>query len=333
MIIEGKSSSAGNIKKLAPEEIAELSGEDIIDRVGLPSEKSDSPPIDEPPVKKASAIAGLMEKLPFGKKKSAAKEETPEEDAVDLGEDAPPAKFPQSILKKLGLGKLKLGKGTEEIPIPESTPFPPLKDIIEEEKRKKEAEGNINDSEGSPASTEDSGVLTLGASTDTKSAVPGGHLPPPDGHQKIDVGEPLSEEEEKNIESEMNASLELNELKEKYTRVEKMMQEKRDALEKAEKSLSVEKTTQKEFNKVKDLLEKEIRDTKNHAREVQVTLTATKTESESFKKRIAQLEEKATKLEKEIGEKESEIDTLVKKTANLCQSNHGRYTTCSKGSR
>ncbi len=123
----------------------------------------------------------------------------------------------------------------------------------------------------------------------------------------------LSMEEEKRIEAEIGLTSQLNELKEKYELLDRLFKEKSSALEKSEESLQNELKNRKEFNKVKDILEKELKDTKDKARNVQAEMNASQAEAESDQKRINQLEEKVTKLEKTMIAKEDEISDLRKR--------------------
>lgn len=110
----------------------------------------------------------------------------------------------------------------------------------------------------------------------------------------------LSAAEEKKIEQEIDLAARIEEWKEKYERLDKLFNEKSAALTKSEEFLQNELSNRKEFNKLKDMLEKELREAKDKARNVQVELSVAKTEAEGSKKRIAQLEEKIIKMEKAI---------------------------------
>lgn len=123
----------------------------------------------------------------------------------------------------------------------------------------------------------------------------------------------LSKEEELKIEKEIEVSSQLDELKEKHERLDKLFKEKSDEFIKIQAALDAELRNRKEFNKVKDILEKEISDTKDKLRKAQVETSTAKTEADSYKKRINILEEKTTRLEKDIISKEHEIDNLVKR--------------------
>lgn len=126
-------------------------------------------------------------------------------------------------------------------------------------------------------------------------------------------GGALSADEEKKIEQEIDLAARLEEWEEKYERLDKLFNEKSAALAKSEESLRNELNNRKEFNKVKDILEKELKDHKDKARNIQVELTAAMAESEGYKKRITQMEEKVAKLEKTVMGKEHEAAELSKR--------------------
>lgn len=123
----------------------------------------------------------------------------------------------------------------------------------------------------------------------------------------------LNNEEIRKIEVEIDLSTELNELKTRHERLEKIFQERNSEFEKNQEELNNELKNRKEFNKIKDLLEKELKDAKNQSRDSQTKLNLVMAEMEGHKKRNTVLEEKVTRLEKDILKKEEEIDTLVKR--------------------
>lgn len=73
----------------------------------------------------------------------------------------------------------------------------------------------------------------------------------------------ISEEEKYVIEKEVHLSFELDELKQKYERLDRILNEKNTELEQTKQFLDSELTAKKEFNKFKDILEKEIKDNKD----------------------------------------------------------------------
>ena len=97
------------------------------------------------------------------------------------------------------------------------------------------------------------------------------------------------------------------ELKAKYAKVETLFAEKSVNLEKSEKALNNELKNQKEFNKLKDILEKEIKDSKDKISTLQSDLRNAQTESQTQLKRVSQLEEKVKKLEKDVLTSETAI--------------------------
>lgn len=129
----------------------------------------------------------------------------------------------------------------------------------------------------------------------------------------------ISNEEETKIEKEVESSFELLEIKKKYENLDRLFKEKSELLAKAEESLNNELGTQKDFNKVKDVLEKEIKGLKDQLKESKTVLSNTEKERENLQKRINQLEEKATKLEKEALKNQDEIELLNKKLAAASQ--------------
>jgi len=123
----------------------------------------------------------------------------------------------------------------------------------------------------------------------------------------------LSETEETSLMQEVELSTEIKDLKENHDKLDQLLKEKSEELNKAQNSLDSELKNRKDFNKVKDLLEKELADTKDSVRKARVELGDSESENESNKKRINQLEDKVTKLEKDILQKENEADDLTKR--------------------
>jgi len=112
---------------------------------------------------------------------------------------------------------------------------------------------------------------------------------------------------------------ELNEFKEKYDRLEVILREKNQELEKTHQTLLNELKNQKEYNKVKDILEKEIKDLKDKSRALQIELSDNQTEIGKYKLRINQLEEKVAKGEKIILTHEDALREKDLKIASLQQ--------------
>jgi len=96
----------------------------------------------------------------------------------------------------------------------------------------------------------------------------------------------------------------IKEIAEKYEKLNNLFKEKSIELDKTRSDLAVELRNRKEFNKVKDILEKELKDSREKSRLSQNEVTAATTETQSHLKRVTQLEERIKKLEKEIRENE-----------------------------
>jgi len=191
-------------------------------------------------------------------------------------------------------------KFTSQKEIQVETKTPNLREFYGNEKI--ETDEAIQNKDGDKAS--DQQILTDTASITTSPAQPS---------EVSNEKKSLSPNEEENIEREIELSAELIELKEKYDKLESMFDEKSTEYEKAKESLDNELGNRKEFNKVKDVLEKELKESKDRTRSAQGELKNTQTENENQKKRTEQLEEKTGQLEKDLLKKEDKIDDLVKR--------------------
>src|SRR5437867_8312821 len=128
-----------------------------------------------------------------------------------------------------------------------------------------------------------------------------------------DAAKKQSDESQALLEENLAKTAELSELQGKYNRLEQLFKEKSSEFDKMWKELENETKNRKEFNKVKDLLEKEIKDLRDKNHKQQLELTASQAETENVKKRSLQLDEKISLRDKEIREKEKQIDELVKR--------------------
>ena len=130
----------------------------------------------------------------------------------------------------------------------------------------------------------------------------------------------------KNISSEAALSIKHDELQTQYNglqakldKMEVLLTEKNATLEKSEKALANELKNRKEFNKIKDILERELRETKDNGKQLQINTNSAQMESESLRNRIRQLEEKVKETEKEVFMKEEgnkEIQSEIEKGKN-----------------
>jgi hypothetical protein len=93
-------------------------------------------------------------------------------------------------------------------------------------------------------------------------------------------------------------------LKKKYHKLDQLLQDRMAAHDKAEKNLASELKNRKEFNKIKDLFEKELRDKKDDCRKFQIEVKNAQNEAQSYFKRIDQLEESLKKAAGALKEQE-----------------------------
>jgi hypothetical protein len=106
-------------------------------------------------------------------------------------------------------------------------------------------------------------------------------------------------------------------IKENYQKIELLLNEKTTELERVQKELEQEHKHRKEFNKIKDLIEKELKDEKDASKRTEIELQSTKAEHQVSTNRISQLEEKIKLIEKKSNEKDSLIDELTQKLGAL----------------
>ncbi|MBZ0167430.1 MAG: hypothetical protein K8I00_11545, partial [Candidatus Omnitrophica bacterium] len=114
------------------------------------------------------------------------------------------------------------------------------------------------------------------------------------------------------------ATVQLEELKQKYERLEKLFQEKSSQFAQAENQLEGELKNREDFFKLKTILESEIHDVKDRARDLQNTLKNAQMETEQQKVQAQQLRDKVHTLEDEIQQKNTELEphrTAAKDTA------------------
>lgn len=95
--------------------------------------------------------------------------------------------------------------------------------------------------------------------------------------------------------------------------LEKILKEQTEECSRLHAELKNEINNRKNFNQVKDLLEKELAETKETSRKAQNELKTAHLESENLQKRILITEEKIKNLEKKVLEKEREIELILSK--------------------
>ncbi|OGX20704.1 MAG: hypothetical protein A2Y04_05065 [Omnitrophica WOR_2 bacterium GWC2_45_7] len=233
---------------------------------------------------------------------TANKEKEPPDRGLDVKQIFIPKKKSFSPIITKILGNLKFGKHKTDILNPTgSTALPSLKEFLANQKRSSKEEKNLEES-STPlinASPQDSAVLL--------TATPEESL----------KGTPLTEEEEKNIMQEIEFTTQLSELKEKHDTLDRILRDKNNELEQSRQTLEIELKNKKDYNKVKDILEKDLKEIKERARTLQGELAASQAENEGHKKRVHQLETKTSTLEKHITQKEEEITALNKQLQDL----------------
>ncbi len=198
-----------------------------------------------------------------------------------------PASKPMSLLNLLN--KFSFGKKTGETPESEILQHPdsfPLGNLFAKEQKKEEFQVQ--------------GVVPL---VEAESSLSKG------------IGEELklSVVEEKKIDHEIELMAQLDEIKEQNKNLDRLFKEKSAALEKAEASLENELRNRKEFNKVKDILEKELKESKDRSRELQMELGSAKAESDNYQKRVNELAEKVAELERQVIQRNDEVANLTKR--------------------
>lgn len=268
------------IKKDDPNDLSSI---DKLAKQAKPAVKPATKPVAPKPAAKSFDFNELLSKIPFLKKPAMAEPSLADEAATlrqqlgldQKGPDRSPGGFPKP---ETGTAAIKTpGSSYEDADFEQGLPL--NSDIA-----------RLNDREEDP--------------------LPDSPQPP---EPPVFKPSPLTPEEEKIIDKDLEASLESTELQQKYERVEKILKERTEELEQAKTDLDNEVKNRKEFNKVKDLLEKEISETKEKTRKAQVELASAQSEKDSYKMRISQLEDKVSKLQKAILEKEKEIEELAAK--------------------
>ncbi|MBF0384636.1 MAG: hypothetical protein HQL27_02070 [Candidatus Omnitrophica bacterium] len=104
--------------------------------------------------------------------------------------------------------------------------------------------------------------------------------------------------------SPIGAGIVSSELDQKYNKVDQMLNEKTKELDRIKSALDNEVRNRGEFDKVKSLLEGEITALRNNNKDLQNEVKSNNLALEDYRKKIALLEEKATRLEKELAQKE-----------------------------
>lgn len=99
----------------------------------------------------------------------------------------------------------------------------------------------------------------------------------------------------------------------KCEKLEISLKEKNDELENIQKELALEVKARKDFNKIKDQLEKDIKGVKDANHKAQLELSASQAETANYKTHSAKLDEKLKTRDAAIKQNEKDIDDLVKR--------------------
>ncbi|MGE0267412.1 MAG: hypothetical protein AB7S78_03000 [Candidatus Omnitrophota bacterium] len=111
---------------------------------------------------------------------------------------------------------------------------------------------------------------------------------------------------------EQESSAHLEEWKNKYEKLEALFHENSRKLAQAEDQLTNELKNREDFFKLKAILESEIKEVKDRAKELQFSLKNARMETEQQKIQAEQLKDKAADLEEAILEKNLEMDRMKK---------------------
>lgn len=160
---------------------------------------------------------------------------------------------------------------------------------------------------------EDAVPISLGTSALRLDNDPPKKTTPPKEITKEAPSVPSAEESDLLMESE-DLKVQNKEIQKKHDKLDTLLSEKTAALEKSEKTLSHELKNSKEFNKVKDVLEKELKDTKDKNKNMQNEMSTVQAEVQTQLNRVNILEKKVTDLDKESLAKEDAIKEAKSKT-------------------
>ncbi|MDP8212010.1 MAG: hypothetical protein P9X22_01805 [Candidatus Zapsychrus exili] len=100
---------------------------------------------------------------------------------------------------------------------------------------------------------------------------------------------------------------------EKKTKLEELLKEKNAALEELQKALNKEQENRESFDKVKEILQKELIDTREKARKAKKELSLTSDEGDQYAEQIDELQEKANNLERNLEDKDKDIEELTRR--------------------
>lgn len=303
-LLQQEAAANAGVQKLSPEELKNYdpATETLKNRHGGTVTKA--PPKRSTKSKKPRVpLQGL-----FGAKKGA---DTPVrldaiEAAPDLPDDMPKKK---SLLSKLSLRKSKPSP-VDDIPRPTTFPGLNKNESEKEESPPAPREGTAAMTTQSPRGTSPPG------SHGSQTPPPSHTTPPPEPQPVLPIEEELHKTRSQGAAGQGDASsrqrehlatVQLDEWKQKYERLDKLFQEKSNQFAQAESQLANELQNRDDFFKMKTILEDEIQEVKDRARDLQHTLKNAQMETEQQKVQAQQLRDKVRILEEEIQQKDADL--------------------------
>lgn len=123
----------------------------------------------------------------------------------------------------------------------------------------------------------------------------------------------LTEKEQKEIQKEIELSLKLHEVEDKYNELERKYNLQKGHADHLEANLKKEQRSRKEANKLNNTLENEVREIKDKCSDLGAATKQARIESENLQKRIDVLEERLKNRESDIVSKDEEIKIILEK--------------------
>lgn len=291
--------TVSGIQKVSPDDLKNYDPktETIRERQG--GTATQAPPAQSKKTKKPRvSLQGL-----FGSKKG---QEVPVRlDAIEAAPDEPEKKKKKSLFGSFGKSK---PSPIDDIPKP--TTFPGLQK--EEPSKMPPEQGTASMTTHKPAT---SGGVPGQKEKSPPPIPPSMGKPPPEPQPVLPIEQEVEQtksaagghKDASSKQREHLATVQLDEWKVKYERLDKLFQEKSSHFAQAESQLSNERQNREDFFKLKTLLENELQEVKDRARDLQHTLKNAQMETEQQKVQAQQLRDKVRILEDEIQRKDSQM--------------------------
>lgn len=290
------------VQKIEPEEVTGLTDQLSVEGNGLEEAA--------PEVKKRGFLGGMTKgKSEVSKPMGVIEPEASDNQDLDMPTKVKSGGFWAKLTSKIGKNK--------ENPlddIPEPTPLPSLQehlDTLKKGQSKRRDQGQEEDtvSDSGKAVTGTAAMRTTSVAEQEQSSekmnVPKESVV--EGNNSPDL--PIAKPSE-SMERELEASSQLEALKAKYKKLDEMFQEKSEELQKADNTLMNEMKNRQDFDKLKELLEGELRDVKGRARELQQSLRDARMETEFQKNQAVELKEQISQLEVNLDKKDDALDKI-----------------------